>query len=79
MTKIERSVHLDRLVGIKDFTNLATKYQCNIKVKGRHSVVDGKSIMGIVSLAIYQQPLIVVAEGDDALDFAGQLDKLRRQ
>lgn len=78
MTKIERSVRLDRLVGIKDFTNLATKYQCNIKVKGRHSVVDGKSIMGIVSLAIYQ-PLIVVAEGDDALDFAGQLDKLRRQ
>ena len=78
MTKIERSVRLDRLVGIKDFTNLATKYRCNIKVKGRHSVVDGKSIMGIVSLAI-NQPLIVVAEGDDALDFAGQLDKLRRQ
>lgn len=78
MTKIERSVRLDRLVGIVDFINLASKYQCNITVKGHQSIVDGKSIMGIVSLALYQ-PLTIIAEGEDAMDFAGKLDQWKRQ
>lgn len=75
---IERKVRLDTLNGIKDFTTLAGKYQCDIKVRAKHNIVDGKSIMGIASLALYQ-PLTIVAQGEDAHEFAGQLDRLQRK
>ena len=44
-------------------------------MKTKNKIVDGKSMMGIVSLAAHQ-PLTVVAKGDDACDFAGQLDQI---
>jgi len=75
---VERKVRLDTLNGIKDFIILAGKYRCDIKVKAKHSIVDGKSIMGIASLALYQ-PLTVVANGDDAQEFAGQLDHFHQR
>jgi phosphotransferase system HPr-like phosphotransfer protein len=74
--EIERKVRLDTLTGIKDFIVLAGKYRCDVKVKARHSIVDGKSIMGIASLALYQ-PLTVVANGEDAQEFAGKLDQFQ--
>ncbi len=78
MIRIERSMELNQLKGISDFINLASRYCCEIKVKGRQNIVDGKSIMGIISLASYQ-PLTIVAEGDDAQEFAHQLDKFQIQ
>lgn len=74
--EIERKVRLDTLIGIKDFIILAGKYRCDIKVKAKHSIVDGKSIMGIASLALHQ-PLTIVAKGEDAQEFAGQLDRFQ--
>ncbi len=71
---IEREIRLHSLTEIKEFIVLATKYQCDIKMKTNNKIVDGKSMMGIVSLLRYQ-PLIVIADGDDALDFANQLDQ----
>jgi len=76
--RVERKVRLDTLNGIKDFITLADKYQCDIKVKAKHGIVDGKSIMGIASLALYQ-PLTVVAKGKDAQDFAGRLDHFQKE
>ncbi|MDD4679785.1 MAG: HPr family phosphocarrier protein [Clostridia bacterium] len=70
---VERKVLLHNLREIKDFIIMAGKYQCDIKVKTRDKIVDGKSMMGIISL-VGCQPLTVVAEGDDAYEFAGQLD-----
>jgi phosphocarrier protein HPr len=75
---IERKVRLDTLIGIKNFITLAGKYQCDIKVKAKQNIVDGKSIMGIASLALYQ-PLTIVARGEDAQEFAGQLDRLQKK
>ncbi|MGI6141175.1 MAG: HPr family phosphocarrier protein [Caldicoprobacterales bacterium] len=71
---IERKVRLRSLTEIKDFIVLAGKYRCDVKVKTKNKIVDGKSMMGIVSLLRYQ-PLTVVADGDDACEFAGQLDQ----
>lgn len=78
MTKVERKIRLDKLTGIVNFINLAERYECTVRVKGKQSIVDGKSIMGVVSQAVYQ-PLTIIAEGADALDFAGQLDKMQFQ
>ena len=75
---IERKVRLHNLTEIKNFIVIATKYQCDVKVKTDNKVVDGKSMMGIVSLLGYQ-PLVVIAEGDDARDFADQLDQTFNQ
>ena len=71
---IERKVRLHTLNDIKDFIIMAEKYRCDIKVKTRNKIVDGKSMMGIISL-VRHQPLTVVAKGEDAVEFAGQLDK----
>jgi phosphotransferase system HPr-like phosphotransfer protein len=70
---VERKVRLHNLSEIKDFILIAGKYQCDIKVKTRGKIVDGKSMMGIISL-VGHQPLTVVAEGDDACEFVGHLD-----
>ena len=71
---IEREIRLHSLTEIKNFIVLATRFQCDIKVKTNNKIVDGKSMMGIVSLLRYQ-PLIVIAEGDDAADFATEFDQ----
>ena len=57
---VERKVQLSSLEEIKDFIVMAGKYRCDIKVKTKNKIVDGKSMMGIVSLAAHQ-PLTVVA------------------
>ena len=71
---IERKIRLYSLNDIKDFIVLASKYKCDVKVKTENKIVDGKSMMGIVSL-VSHQPLTVIADGDDADDFVGQLDR----
>lgn len=72
--KIERKVELYSLTEVKDFIEMAGKYRCDIKVKARDKIVDGKSMMGIVSLML-SQPLTIVARGEDADAFAGHLDQ----
>ncbi|MGI6539043.1 MAG: HPr family phosphocarrier protein [Caldicoprobacterales bacterium] len=73
---IKRKVQLNNLAEIRDFIILSSKYRCNIKVKACNKIVDGKSMMGIISLMAHQ-PLTIIAEGEDACEFAGQLDKSR--
>ena len=73
---VERKVRLHSLNEIKDFIVMAGKYQCDIKVKKRDKIVDGKSMLGIISL-VGRKPLTVVADGDDASEFAVQLERTK--
>ncbi|NLC44772.1 MAG: HPr family phosphocarrier protein [Clostridiales bacterium] len=73
---VERKVRLHSLNEIKDFILIAGKYRCDIKVKTLDKIVDGKSMLGIISI-VGRKPLTVVANGDDAGDFAGQLDRTK--
>jgi len=72
MQNVEKSIRFNRLLEIRDFVNLASKYSCDVKVKSHGYVVDGKSVLGILSLALWQ-PVIVSASGVDADDFISKL------
>ncbi|NLJ66367.1 MAG: HPr family phosphocarrier protein [Clostridiales bacterium] len=76
MYSIEKQICLNRLVDVQDFVILASKYQCDVKVKSKNSVTDGKSILGILSLALWN-PVTVSACGSDAKQFAARLAKFR--
>ena len=78
MYSIEKQICLNRLVDVQDFVILASKYQCDVKVKSKNSVTDGKSILGILSLALWN-PVTVSACGADAKQFAARLAKFRSQ
>lgn len=76
MYSIEKQICLDRLVQVQDFVILASKYECDVKVKSKNSITDGKSILGILSLALWH-PVTVSAYGADAKQFAAGLTKFR--
>ncbi len=78
MHNIEKQIRLDKLAEVRDFVVLASKYECDIKVKSRNSITDGKSILGILSLALWK-PVTVLASGSDAEQFAAGLAKFRSQ
>ncbi len=78
MYNIEKQIRLDHLVEVRDFVIHASKYECDIKVKSKNSVTDGKSILGILSLALWH-PVTVSATGSDAKQFAAGLSKFRSQ
>ena len=79
---------MDRQVTIKNklglharpamaFVDIATQFQCAIKVCNRDQVVDGKSIMQMMLLmAVEGTPLKITAEGDDAAAALDALEKL---
>ena len=41
---------------VKDFVNLVSKYSCDFDLVSGRYVVDAKSIMGVLSLYLAQQP-----------------------
>ncbi|MFO7154164.1 MAG: HPr family phosphocarrier protein [Caldicoprobacter oshimai] len=75
---IERQVKLEKLTQVCDFVNLASKYSCDVKVKSNDHVVDGKSILGILTLSLWK-PVTVSASGEDAEEFVAQLEPFRPQ
>lgn len=78
MYNIEKQIRLDQLAEVRDFVVHASKYECDIKVKSRNSITDGKSILGILSLALWH-PITVSATGSDAEQFAAGLSRFRPQ
>ena len=40
---IERKIRLRSLTDIKDFIILASKYKCDVKIKTKNKIVDGKA------------------------------------
>lgn len=47
---IENVVQLDKIVDIQDFVNLMGKIQGDVTVYSGKYIIDGKSIMGLMSL-----------------------------
>ena len=78
MYSVEKQIRLDQLAEVRDFVVLASKYQCDVKVKSKNSVTDGKSILGILSLALWR-PITVTASGTDAKKFEEGLERFRAQ
>ncbi len=57
-------VHLKDEKHIKDFFNLNAKTECDIDVEKDHSFVDGKSLLGVMSLNL-SKPLKIFIHGED--------------
>ncbi|MGI6189703.1 MAG: HPr family phosphocarrier protein [Clostridiales bacterium] len=72
MNRIEKQVYFDKLTEVCEFVNLASRYDCDIKVRSSSHEVDGKSILGILALALWK-PVTVSACGTDAHEFADKL------
>ena len=52
---------------VKDFVNIANKYDCDIDLTSGRYVVDAKSIMGIFSLDL-SKPIKVEIHSNDSCD-----------
>ena len=78
MYSIEKQIRLGQLTEVRDFVVLASKYQCDVKVKSKNSVTDGKSILGILSLGLWR-PITVTASGVDAKQFEKTLKRFEAQ
>ena len=62
--KKEVKVSLGCKSQIVKFINMNSKSSCEIDVQDGHSFIDGKSIVGLLSLNLFK-PLDVTAIGDD--------------
>lgn len=59
------------------FVQVANKYDSNISVKKDNQTVNGKSIMGILMLAVEQgSEIVITARGTDAQGAILELEKL---
>jgi phosphocarrier protein len=75
---IEKQVRLEKLTEVCNFVNLASRYSCDVKVKSNNHIVDGKSILGILTLSLWR-PVTVSVSGTDAEDFASRLTPFQTQ
>ena len=62
--KKEVKVSLGGKAQIRQFINMNSKSSCEIDVQDGHSFIDGKSIVGLLSLNLFR-PLQVTVIGDD--------------
>ena len=62
--KKEVKVSLGGKAQIRQFINMNSRSACEIDVQEGHSVIDGKSIVGLLSLNLFR-PLQVTVIGDD--------------
>jgi phosphotransferase system HPr (HPr) family protein len=59
------------------FVQVAKRYNCRVTVKKGRKIVDGKSIMGLLTLAAHKGSRIsIVADGADAPEALEQLVEL---
>ncbi len=62
--KKQVKVHLKDEKHIKDFFNLNSKTECDIDVEKDHSFIDGKSLLGVMSMNL-SKPLKIFIHGED--------------
>lgn len=62
---VTASIRLVTISDIRDFVNIAAKYDFDIDLRSGRYVVDAKSIMGIFSLDL-MKPIELTAEVGDA-------------
>lgn len=75
---MEKSLILKDIIKIKEFVNDMSKYfpelDVDVRTQGNHYIVDGKSIMGILSLNL-SEPIIVKIDTPDSKLFDKALSK----
>ena len=82
MSKIEKEVTIKGSQGLHArpaalFVQTAAKFDSSVKIKKDDEIIDGKSIMGILSLGVEQgNKVILVVEGDDAQEAVCELEKI---
>ncbi len=85
MARLEKQVLIKRKHGLHArpatlFVQIANKFNSSIKVKSRKEVIDGKSIIAILSLGLNKGAKInIVAEGDDAKEASAELIKFIKE
>ncbi|MFO8053522.1 MAG: HPr family phosphocarrier protein [Candidatus Omnitrophota bacterium] len=79
MARLEKQVLIERKHGLHArpatlFVQLANKFNSSISVKHKKEIVDGKSIIAILSLGLNKGAKIkVIAEGEDAQEALEEL------
>lgn len=59
------------------WVQMASRYQSSIKIKSNNSEVDGKSILGILSLGLASgSQFQLIVDGEDEQEAAGNLETL---
>jgi phosphocarrier protein len=80
--RIEKDIIIKNKLGLHArpaalFVQIANKFDCDITVTKGRQKVNGKSIMGIMTLAAGKGARInIIAEGEDARDAVGELERL---
>lgn len=59
---------------VKDFVNIASKYEFDIDLTSGRYVVDAKSIMGIFSLNL-SKPIKAIVHSDDCAKFMDEVSR----
>ena len=62
---VTASIRLYTISDIRDFVNIASKYDFDIDLKSGRYVVDAKSIMGIFSLDLSKPIELTIHESDE--------------
>ena len=82
MAVVERVVTVINELGLHarpsaEFVKLASKFSCDVSLARDGNAVNGKSIMGVMTLAAERgTPLTVRAEGEDAEEAVRSLEAL---
>ena len=63
----ELKIKLATIDDVKNFVNIATRFNCEIDVVSGRYVVDAKSIMGLFSLDLSRPLLLKIDSSDEAL------------
>lgn len=63
----ELKIKLAAIDDVKNFVNIATRFNCEIDVVSGRYVVDAKSIMGLFSLDLSRPLLLKIDSSDEAL------------
>ena len=85
MPKVQRTVSVVHAQGLHArpaalFVQAANRFACRVTVKRGRKIVDGKSIMGLLTLAARRGARIaIVADGPDAAKAVEQLSALVSQ
>lgn len=57
--------------------SLAGKYDANVQINYENQIIDAKSVLGLISLAIpYGENLEIIAEGNQAEEAIKELEKI---
>lgn len=69
-------VKLSTLLDVKNYINIVEKVASDIHAYSGHYVVDGKSLMGILSLSLSSPVKIVLVDGSYKEELSEKLNKI---